>query len=100
VGINEGASVHADDIGSRAAGVLFVVIGSLLTIWAWRSARSDGQYGLKAAIIGPTVFVLGMGLLIHGKASQLQATRLTRIYGGRGLATIANSYLPGSSRGR
>lgn len=89
--------MQAEDAGSRAAGVLCVVVGTVLTIWAWRSALGDGQYGFKAAIIGPTVLVLGVGLLIHGKGIPTSgATRLTRIYGvAGGVATIINLYLLG-----
>jgi hypothetical protein len=92
--------MQADDFGSRAAGVLCAVIGTVLTIWAWRSALGDGQYDLKAAIVGPTVLALGVGLLIHGKGIPTSgATRLTRIYGvAGGLATIANLYLLGFFR--
>jgi hypothetical protein len=93
----EGGALQAEDIGSRAAGVLCVVVGTGLTVWAWRSAMGAGQYGLKAAIIAPTVLVLGVGLLIHGKGIPTSgATRLTRIYGlVGGVATIINLYLLG-----
>src|SRR5574341_287897 len=91
----KGDRVQSEDIGSRAAGVLCFVVGAGLTVWAWRSALDGGQYGLKVAIIGPTVLVLGMGLLIHGKGIPTSgATRLTRIYGlAGGIATILNLYL-------
>ena len=90
-------NLQADDLGSRAAGALCLVAGAALSVWTWRSALTDGQYSLKAAMIGPTVLVLGVGLLIHGKGIPTSgATRLTRIYGvAGGLATILNLYLLG-----
>jgi len=92
-----GARVQAEDVNSRAAGVLCFVLGTGLAIWAWRDALTDGHYGLKAAVIGPTVAVIGLGLLIHGKGIPTSgATRLTRIYGvAGGLATIVNLYAVG-----
>jgi hypothetical protein len=89
--------VRPQDLASRGTGVLCVVGGGTLTVLAWRSALGDGQYGLKAAIIGPTLLVLGVGMLIHGKGIPTSgATRLTRIYGVvGGVATIVNLYLLG-----
>ena len=74
--------MHADDAKSRGAGALFVTIGGGLTWWSWSSALGEGHYSLKAAIIGPTVLVLGVGLLIHGRGIPTAgATMLTRVYG-------------------
>jgi hypothetical protein len=85
------------EIGSRAAGVLCLLAGTGLTVWAWRSALTDGSYALKAAMVGPTILVLGIGFLVHGEGIPTSGiTRLSRIYGvAGGLATIANLYLLG-----
>src|SRR5262245_13918872 len=89
--------MQSEDMGSRAAGVLFLLGGGGLVAWAWRSALVSDQYSLKAALLGPTLLVLGIGLLIHGKGIPSSgATRLTRIYGvAGGLASIVNLYLLG-----
>jgi hypothetical protein len=84
-------------MNSRGAGGLCLLVGVALTAWTWRSALTDGHYALKAALFGPTLAVLGIGLLIHGKGIPTSgATRLTRIYGvAGGMATILNLYLLG-----
>ncbi len=88
---------HGEDLGSRAAGALALLAGGGLVVWSWRSALGDGHYGFKTALLGPTILVLGIGLLIHGEGIPTSgATRLTRIYGvAGGLAAIVNLYLLG-----
>lgn len=86
-----------EDLNSRAAGALALLAGGGLVVWSWRSALGDGQYGFKTALLGPTLLVLGIGLLIHGDGIPTSgATRLTRLYGVTGgLAAILNLYLLG-----
>ena len=89
--------MHTEDLKSRGAGVLCTVVGAGLTWWAWSSALGDGHYSLKAALVGPTLFVLGVGLLIHGRGIPTAgASVLTRLYGSAGgVATIVSLYLLG-----
>ena len=89
--------MHPEDLKSRAVGVLCVAIGAALTWWSWSSALGDGQYSLKAAMVGPTILTLGVGLLIHGRGIPTAgATMLTRAYGlAGGIATIGSLYLLG-----
>jgi len=89
--------MHPDDAKSRAAGIFCFAGGAALTWWSWHSALGEGHYSMKVAILGPTVLVLGLGLLIHGRGIPTSgATRLTRIYGfAGGVAAIVSLHLLG-----
>jgi len=89
--------VHPDDAKSRAAGLLCLTGGGALTWWTWHSALGDGHYSMKAAILGPTVLVMGLGMLIHGRGIPTSGvTMLSRLYGfAGGAAAIVCLYLLG-----
>jgi hypothetical protein len=89
--------MHPEDGKSRGAGALFLVVGAALCWWAWSSAVQGGRYSLKAALVGPTLLVLGVGLLIHGRRIPTSgATMLTRVYGfAGGVATLVSLYFLG-----
>jgi len=55
--------MHPDDAKSRLAGAFCLTAGAALTWWTWHSAMNEGHYSMKVAILGPTVLVLGLGLL-------------------------------------
>src|SRR5262249_49821660 len=89
--------MHPEDMKSRAAGILCVAGGATLTWLAWHWKLNGDQSSLKAAFIGPTLLVLGIGMLVHGRGIPTAgATRLTRAYGlAGGVAGIVNLHAMG-----
>lgn len=70
------------DAKSRGAGLLLIVGGIVLIGLTWHWATGDQRYAVKAALIGPVVLALGIGLMVHGAEIPLDGIRpLTRIYG-------------------
>jgi hypothetical protein len=70
----------------RLTGGLLVAIGAGLTYGAWREARA-GEYAMTAAVLGPTLLALGIGLLIHGTGIAIAGINTrTRLYGLAGVA--------------
>jgi hypothetical protein len=86
------------DLKSRAAGLLCLAIGGVLTWLSWRwGIKTGASHAFKAAAIGPMAFVLGVGLLWSGAAMPVDGiTPRTRRVGILGsLAGLSNLYLLG-----
>jgi hypothetical protein len=89
------------DIKSRAAGLLCLAIGGVLTWLSWRwGIKTGAPHDLKAATIGPLACVLGVGFLLSGAAMPVDGiTPLTRGIGILGsLAALLNLYMLGFFR--
>lgn len=48
----------------RLGGLFIATMGTILTVWTWQSALSDGRFYVKAAMLGPAFTVIGLGLLL------------------------------------
>jgi hypothetical protein len=48
----------------RLGGLFIATLGSLLTIWNWHLALSEGHFYPKVALIGPAFTVMGLGLIL------------------------------------
>ena len=81
------------DMKSRAAGILCLAIGSVLTWLSWRwGIKTGASPSFKAATIGPLACVLSVGFLLSGAAMPVDGiTPLTRRIGVLGsLAALLN----------
>jgi hypothetical protein len=47
----------------RLGGLFIGMIGTILTIWTWRSALTEGHFYVRAAILGPIFATIGIGLV-------------------------------------
>ena len=65
----------------RLTGGLMFAGGAALTYGAWSDARA-GEYAMTAAVLGPMMLTLGVGLLVHGTGIAIAGINLrTRLYG-------------------
>ncbi|AFY94443.1 hypothetical protein [Chamaesiphon minutus] len=48
----------------RLGGVFIAVMGTLLTVWNWHLALSEGRFYPIVAILGPVLAIIGIGLII------------------------------------
>ncbi len=46
-----------------AGGALLAVMGTIMTFLNWRAAMHEGRFFIKAAMFGPSVFVIGVALI-------------------------------------
>lgn len=59
----------------RSCGLVIAVIGTLLTVWNWHLALSEGRFYEQAAMMGPILTIMGLGLIVF---PGYRTERLTR----------------------
>jgi hypothetical protein len=73
----------------RLGGIVIAVMGMLLTVWNWHLALSEGRFYEHAAIFGPVLTIMGLGLVIFpGYRTKRQACseNLDRLSGAASIA--------------
>jgi hypothetical protein len=51
-------------VKQRLAGAIFASAGAAFTGWIWYSALTEGSFLVKASLLFPAVFVVGVGLML------------------------------------
>jgi hypothetical protein len=58
-------SVTQEGTQARIAGVVLLLLGTLLILWTEYRVRAEGVYATAATLLGPVAAALGAGMLIH-----------------------------------
>jgi hypothetical protein len=48
----------------RFGGIFIATMGTILTVWNWQSALSNGRFYIKAAMLGTAFVAIGLGLIL------------------------------------
>ncbi|WP_208099092.1 hypothetical protein [Nostoc sp. 106C] len=72
----------------RFGGFFIASIAAALTIWNWDLALHKGYFYLKVSIIGPSFFVLGLGLILFPGYQQERIARGEDITNLKGLELL------------
>lgn len=72
----------------RLGGMLIAVLGAGLAAWTWHTARPEGQFSVKASLLAPAVFVVGLGLIVFPGYREERTARGEDLSGKQGLELI------------
>lgn len=51
-------------VKQRLAGTILAFVGAAFTAWIWFTALTEGSFLVKASLLFPAVFVVGVGLML------------------------------------
>lgn len=72
----------------QLGGVFIALLCGGATVWTWTSAQREGSFSLKAAMIFPVFFVMGVGMVLFPTYREERLARGEDISGLQGAALI------------